>query len=151
MTVTVAAAVEAAQGLAAVGFGLFTAYETIAGEAVDAASAIGLTVIALLGGAGMLGCAWGLVRAESWSRAPTALTQLFSLPVAWSLWQSDQHLIGLPLGVAAVIALVAVVSPPSTAWLVADDEDDDDGDEEEVEGAGENDEVTGDAKPRSDA
>jgi len=144
MTVNVAAAVEAAQGVAAVGFGLFTAYETMAGEAVDAASAIGLTVIALLGGAGMLGCAWGLLRAESWSRAPTALTQLFALPVAWSLWQSDQHVIGLPLGLLAAVALVAVVSPPSTDWLVRDVEDEDEGEDDDADAAGE-------AKPRSDA
>jgi hypothetical protein len=144
MTVNVAAALEAAEGVAAVGFGLFTGYETLAGEAVDAATAIGVTVLALLGGAGMLGCARGLVRADSWSRAPTVLTQLFAIPVAWSLWQSDQHLIGLPLGLVAVVALVAALSPPSTAWLVRDDED------EDAAESSENDEATGEVKPRSD-
>ncbi|MEV3920143.1 hypothetical protein [Actinomadura coerulea] len=126
-TVQAAAALQAAEGAAAVGFGVFTGVETATGAAVDPASAIGVTVLALAGGLGMLGCARGLLRADQWSRAPTVLTQLFALPIAWSLWQSGQPAIAVPLGVVAVLALIAALSPPSTAWLVEDhDEDDED-------------------------
>ena len=126
-TVQAAAALQAAEGAAAVGFGVFTGVETAAGSAVDPASAIGVTVLALAGGLGMLGCARGLLRAAQWSRAPTVLTQLFALPIAWSLWQSDRPAIAVPLGVVAVLALITVLSPPSTAWLIEDhDEDDED-------------------------
>ncbi|SNS05900.1 hypothetical protein [Actinomadura mexicana] len=138
-TVQAAAALQAAEGAAAVGFGVFTGVETAAGAAVDPASAIGVTVLALAGGLGMLGCARGLLRAAQWSRAPTVLTQLFALPIAWSLWQSDRLAIAVPLGVVAVLALIAVLSPPSTAWLIEDhDEDDEDSpnDPEPAEPAG---------------
>ncbi|MFB4311610.1 hypothetical protein [Actinomadura sp. GTD37] len=123
-TVRAAAALEAAEGLAAVGFGVYTGVETAAGAAVDPASAIGVTVLALAGGAGMLACARGLLRADQWSRAPAVLTQLFALPVAWSLWQGDRPAIAIPLGAVALLALVTVLSPPSTAWLIEDHDDD---------------------------
>ncbi|MEV4002184.1 hypothetical protein [Actinomadura sp. NPDC049753] len=129
-TVQAAAALQAAEGAAAVGFGVFTGVETAAGAAVDPASAIGVTVLALAGGLGMLGCARGLLRAAQWSRAPTVLTQLFALPIAYSLWQSDRPAIAVPLGVVAVLALIAVLSPPSTAWLIEDHDEDDRDDEE---------------------
>lgn len=126
-TVQAAAALMGAEGLAAVGFGVFTGVETAAGAAVDPASAIGVTVLALAGGLGMLACARGLLRADQWSRAPSVLTQLFALPIAWSLWQSDQPALAIPLGAVAVAALVTVLSPPSTAWLIEDHDEDEGG------------------------
>jgi hypothetical protein len=123
-TVQAAAALEAAEGLVAVGFGGYTGVETAIGAAVDPVSAIGVTVLALAGGIGMLACARGLLRAEQWSRAPTVLTQLFALPIAWSLWQSDQPGIAVPLGTVAVLTLITVLSPPTTTWLIDEDEDD---------------------------
>ncbi|WP_242885187.1 hypothetical protein [Actinomadura litoris] len=140
-TVQAAAALEAAEGLAAVGFGVFTGIETVAGSAVDPVSAVGVTVLALVGGIAMLGCARGLLRADQWSRAPTVLTQLFALPVAWSLWQSERPEIAIPMGAAAVLALIMVLSPPSTAWLVEDPEERGPDEEEDADGA--------DAAPRS--
>ncbi|WP_225991763.1 hypothetical protein [Actinomadura montaniterrae] len=127
ITVRAAAALEGAEGLGAVAFGVYTGVETASGAAVDPVSAIGVTVLALAGGLGMLACARGLLRGAQGSRAPTVLTQLFALPVAWSLWQSDRPGIAVPMGVVAVLALVAVLSPASTAWLVHDhDEDEED-------------------------
>ncbi|CNE96901.1 integral membrane protein [Mycobacterium tuberculosis] len=125
-TVQAAAALEGAEGLAAVGFGVYTGVETAIGAAVDPASAIGVTVLALAGGIGMLACARGLLRADQWSRAPTVLTQLFALPIAWSMWQSDRPGIAVPMGLVAALALITVLSPPSTAWLI-DDHDEDTG------------------------
>ncbi|GLZ14790.1 hypothetical protein Acsp04_50250 [Actinomadura sp. NBRC 104425] len=119
-TVHGAAALVAAEGLTAIGFGLFTGYETVIGAAVDPATAIAVTVIALGAGAGMLGCARGLLRGDGWSRSPGVLVQLFALPVAWSLWQSGQYWLAVPLGLVAVAALVLLLSPPTTAWLVHD-------------------------------
>ncbi|MFD0683016.1 hypothetical protein [Actinomadura fibrosa] len=146
-TVHVAAALEAAEGLAAVGFGVFTGVETAAGAAVDPVSGIGVTVLALAGGLGMLACARGMLRADAWSRAPTVLTQLFALPVAWSLWQSERPGIALPLGAAAVVTLVAVLSPPSTAWLVQDREAGDEADDGPEDEAG----TTAEVKPETTA
>ncbi|MDL4771965.1 hypothetical protein [Actinomadura xylanilytica] len=129
-TVLAAAALEAAEGVAAVGFGGYVGVETAIGSAVDPVSAIGVTVLALAGGIGMLACARGLLRGQQGSRAPTVLTQLFALPVAWSLWQSDQAFTAIPLGVVAALTLVLVLSPPSTAWLVHGGEDDGPDDED---------------------
>ncbi|WP_174548829.1 hypothetical protein [Actinomadura formosensis] len=129
ITVQAAAALEAVEGLVAVGFGGYTGVETALGAAVDPASAIGVTVLSLAGGLGMLGCARGLLRADQWSRAPTVLTQLFALPIAWSLWQSERPAIAIPMGVIAVLALIAVLSPPTTAWLM-EEHDEDERDEE---------------------
>jgi hypothetical protein len=126
VAVTVTAALVAAEGLTALGFGLFAGYETVTGEALDPATAIGVTVLALAGGVGMLGCARGLLRGASWSRAPAALIQFFALPVAWSLWQGGRYLIAVPLGVVAVLALVTLFTPASTGWLVTWDEQDED-------------------------
>lgn len=151
ITVQAAAALEGVEGVVAVGFGVYTGVETSIGAAVDPASAIAVTVLALAGGLGMLGCARGLLRADQWSRAPTVLTQLFALPVAWSLWQSDRPAIAIPLALIAVLALVAVLSPPSTAWLITD-HDEDDGDGEDAPDHGPEDDerpVAANGEPRS--
>jgi divalent metal cation (Fe/Co/Zn/Cd) transporter len=116
--VTAAAALEAVEGLAALGFGAFVAWETITGTPNDPATAWGVAGMALLGGICMLAVARGLIRAERWSRAPAVLTQLFALPVAWSLLQSDQLLYALPLGAVALVTLVLVLSGPVTNWLL---------------------------------
>ncbi|GLW62393.1 hypothetical protein Arub01_06370 [Actinomadura rubrobrunea] len=126
ITVHGAAALVAAEGAVATGFGLFTGYETVIGAAVDPATAIAVTVLALGAGAGMFGCARGLLRGAAWSRSPSVLVQLFALPVAWSLWQSEQYWLAVPLGLLAVASLVLLLSPPTTAWLVHEEQAGDD-------------------------
>ncbi|WP_051467932.1 hypothetical protein [Actinomadura oligospora] len=134
--VTAAAALEGAEGLAAVGFGLFSGIETATGAAVDPTSAVAVTVLALGGGLAMLGCARLLLRGDSRGRAPIVLTQLFALPVAWSLWQSDQPALAIPLGAVAIITLLLVLSPPVTAWInLQDGRDDDEDDADTAEDA----------------
>lgn len=115
--VIVAAVIEAAQGLAALAGGLYVGWETLVGRPADPVSAIGVTVLALMGGAGMCAVARGLLRRERWSRSPAVLTQLFALPVSWSLLQSDQFGYGLPLAAGAVIALVLLLSAPAARAL----------------------------------
>lgn len=129
ITIQAAAALQAAEGLGAAAFGAYTGVETATGAAVDPIAAIGVTVLALAAGLGMLACARGLLRADQWSRAPAVLTQFFALPVAWSLWQSEQYLFAAPLGVGAALALVLVLTPPSNAWLLEDHDEDGGGDD----------------------
>jgi hypothetical protein len=117
----IGAAVEAVEGAAGLGFGLFVGWETIVGKPLDLASAIGVAVLALLGGLGMLAVARGLVRAERWSRSPGVVTQLFGLFLAWNMIQSQQWAYGVPLAVGAIIALIALLSGPTTAALVEED------------------------------
>jgi hypothetical protein len=124
-TLIISAAVEAAEGLAGLVFGLFVGWETIAGKPVDLASAIGVAVLALLGGLGMLAVARGLLRLERWSRSPAVVTQLFALFIAWNMIQSEQPGYGVPLVVAAVLALIGLLSGPTTTALFAGDPADD--------------------------
>jgi hypothetical protein len=116
-TLTVAAGLEAAEGVAAISFGLFVGWETVFGEPQDSAGAIAVTVVAVLGGAGMLVVARGLLLARRWGRAPAVVTQLFALFIAWNLVQSDQLLYGVPLGVCALTAMIMLLSRPSTEAL----------------------------------
>jgi hypothetical protein len=120
-TLIVSAAVEAAEGAAGLGFGFFAGWETIAGKPLDLGGAIGVAVLALLGGLGMLAVARALWRAERWSRSPAVLTQLFALFLAWNLIQSHQPWYGVPLAVGAIIALIALLSGPTTAALFEQD------------------------------
>ncbi|POM24744.1 hypothetical protein BTM25_33790 [Actinomadura rubteroloni] len=119
-----AAALEAVEGLTATGIGVFVGVETAVGSPVDPVSAVGVTVLALIGGVAMLAVARGILLGDARSRAPGVLTQLFALPVAWSLWQSGRPEIALPLGAVALAALVALLSPANTAWLAREADDD---------------------------
>jgi hypothetical protein len=111
---TAAAGLEAAEGVAALAFGLFVGWETLFGDPQDVGSAIGVTLMAFLAGAGMLAVARGLLRARRWGRAPAMVTQLFGLFIAWNLIQSDQYGYGVPLAGGAVIAVVLLLSRPIT-------------------------------------
>ncbi|SEF82999.1 hypothetical protein SAMN04489712_102191 [Thermomonospora echinospora] len=133
-TVTAAAVLEGAEGLAALGFGAFVAWETLVGKPLDPVTAWAVTGMALLGGCCMLAVARGLLTAERWSRAPVVLTQLFALPVSWSLLQSEQYAYGVPLITAAVLTLVLVLSNPSTEFLLRAEEND--GQEDNGQGNG---------------
>jgi hypothetical protein len=153
-TVTAAAVLEAAEGVAALGFGVFVGWETVVGKPLDPVTAWAVTGMALLGGCCMLAVARGLLTAERWSRAPVVLTQLFALPVSWSLLQSEQYVYGVPLITVAVLTLVMVLSSPSTRFLLGaeDDEDDEDGaDRRSGDGAaaGTGSEAAGGPGPRS--
>jgi hypothetical protein len=116
-TLIAAAGLEAGEGIAALSFGLFVGWETLFGDPQDRAGAIGVTVLAVLGGAGMLVVARGLLRAQRWGRAPAVVTQLFALFIAWNLIQSDQFLYGLPLAACALAAAILLLSSPSTNAL----------------------------------
>ncbi|WP_106399658.1 hypothetical protein [Actinocorallia populi] len=112
-TLLLAAALEGLVGLIAVGGGLFTAVETVVGDPRNTTTALAVAAMAIGGGALILKVAHGLYGAASWSRSPAVLTQLFLLPVAVTLVQSDRPQLGYPLVVLAVCALVALFSRPT--------------------------------------
>ena len=120
---TIAAAIVALQGLAAFGFGLYVGWESVAGHPHDRVSAFGVTALAMGAGAGLITVARGLLRAERWTRSPAVLVQLFAMPVAVSLIQSEQPWIGYPLIVTAVVALLMLLSKPTATALYGEDEE----------------------------
>ncbi|HEU5160636.1 MAG TPA: hypothetical protein VFU43_26800 [Streptosporangiaceae bacterium] len=116
-TLTVAAGLQAAEGLAALVFGLFVGWEAVFGTPLETGGAFGVAVLGILGGAGMLVVARGLLRLRRWGRAPALVTQLLAIFVAWNLIQSDQFGYGLPLAACAIAAAVLLLSRPSTQAL----------------------------------
>ena len=115
LTLIIAALVVALEGLVAFGLGVYAAVNTIAGQAQEVTTAAAESAFGLLIGAGLLWVAWGgLLRAERWGRAPGVLTQIFLIPVGVTITQSGLPGMGVPLIVAAVIGLVALLAPPTT-------------------------------------
>ena len=75
------------------------------------------TVFFLLVAAGVLGCAWGLLRMAAWSRGPLLLTQLIALGLAWNV--KDLPLLSVLLVVAALVALAGMLHPDTMRALGA--------------------------------
>ncbi len=122
-TLLLAAVLESLVGLIAVAGGLYTAVETVVGEPQNTTTALAVAALAIGGGALMLKVAHGLYLAQGWSRSPAVLTQLFLLPVAVTLVQSDRPELGYPLVALAVCALVALLAPPTGLALYGTGED----------------------------
>jgi hypothetical protein len=129
----VAAAVCAVEALALVGFCLFYLWELVRGAGDDPArvvmSALLIAVFAV--GMGLLARGWWSGR--NWPSTPTIVWNLLLLPVAWSLYQADR------VGVAVVLAVVAVVGTGSAGAAKTSSEDDsadDGGDDSGDEAAG---------------
>ncbi|GAA1658257.1 hypothetical protein GCM10009733_064960 [Nonomuraea maheshkhaliensis] len=121
LTLLIAAAVVAVEGLVALGLGVFVAVETLTGTPDDMTSAVAEAVFGLLVGAGLLWVAWGgLFRMERWGRSPAVVTQIFMLPVGGTLITSDLPQLGIPLIVVALAGLAALLAPPTTHALYGD-------------------------------
>ncbi|RVX44454.1 hypothetical protein EDD27_7188 [Nonomuraea polychroma] len=121
LTLVIAAAVVALEGLIALGLGLFVAVEALTGKPGDMTTALAEAAFGVLIGAGLLWVAWGgLFKMERWGRSPGVLTQIFVMPVAVTLIQSDQPQLGIPLIVVALAGLVTLLLPPTTRALYGD-------------------------------
>jgi hypothetical protein len=120
-TLSVAAAVLALQGVAALLLGGFVAVETLVGDPDDVASSLFEAAFGLGVGAGLLWVARGALRCERWSRSPGVVAQIFALPVIYTTLQSGQYLVAVPLAVTAAVALVALLAPPTAKALYGED------------------------------
>ncbi|MEV7009779.1 hypothetical protein [Streptosporangium sp. NPDC051022] len=123
LTLTVAAAVVALEGVVALLLGLYVGVETVIGRPSDVVSSIFVAGFGILVGVALLWVAVGMLRAERWARSPGVLAQIFAVVIGVTLIQSDQRAIGIPLIAAAVIGLVALLSPPTTHALYGDHQD----------------------------
>ena len=120
MTLTVAAAVMAVEGATVLLLGGYAGVETVIGRPSDVMNSIAVAAFGIGIGAALLWVGWGMLQSERWSRSPGVLTQIFAIPVAVTMIQSDQRVIGVSLIVLAVIGLVTLLSPPTTHALYGD-------------------------------
>ncbi|AJP03738.1 membrane protein [Streptomyces cyaneogriseus subsp. noncyanogenus] len=116
---TVAAGLNALEGLALVVGGVWMLVGGLTGHPDDRTSAVtgGVTLIVL--SLLPLLAARGLLALRGWSRGPAVITQIMALPVAYNLLQADSIAIpaGIALAVVAVAALVLIVNPETTRAL----------------------------------
>lgn len=103
-----AAAIVALQGLVSVGYGIAEAVH-ITGERVAMGASTSLFFLAY--GAGLVLCAWGLTRLNSWARGPVLLAQLISLGLAWNFRDAETVLASVGFAVPAVLVLVGMLHP----------------------------------------
>ena len=106
----VAGALVAAEALVLVGLAVYVVVETFAATAEEPGGALALAGLALVTGAGLGGCAYGLVQGRGWTRAPVVTWQLLQAGVAMPLLRRDAWPVGIPLLVAAVAVLALVLT-----------------------------------------
>ncbi|MEV6952295.1 hypothetical protein [Streptomyces sp. NPDC051183] len=117
---TAAAALTALEGLALAGLGVYMLFVGIAGDpdSPQQAETGGVTLLVLA--ALPLIAARGLRLGRRWSRGPALITQLMSLPVAWTLWTGGGAVMvaaAVALAVAAVAVVGLLVNPTATEAL----------------------------------
>ncbi|MFE2288299.1 hypothetical protein ACFXDJ_29545 [Streptomyces sp. NPDC059443] len=116
---TAAAALTALEGVALAGLGVYMLYAGIGGgsESFKIAETGGITLLGLA--ALPLIAARGLRLGRRWSRGPALITQLMSIPVAWTLWNTGGAITvaAVALGVAAVAVVALLVNPTATVAL----------------------------------
>lgn len=71
-------------------------------------------------GAGLLLCATGLWRRQSWARSPVVVAQLITLLTAYSFVGGETTWVAVVLAAVSGAALVCVLHPQSIAALAAD-------------------------------
>jgi len=118
-TLPLAALIVAVQGLAVLTLGFALLVNSVVGNPDSLVGAIFIGVLAAMGGAGLLLCAWGLRRRRRWSRSPALVWQLLMIPVGWYQVQGGLRWLGLSLvGVSALGAFLLLV--PATTQALQD-------------------------------
>lgn len=109
----VVVAVVVLEGLVMAGYGGWLLWRLGAGGATNRDVAQGTGVYFLAFGAVVCLLALALARRHGWALGAATFLQVLALPVAWTMLREGFWLGGLPIGVAAVAALVAAVSEPA--------------------------------------
>jgi hypothetical protein len=115
----VAASLVAVEGLLLL---LFAVLELASLDSDRIAMGATTSIFFLAYGAGLLLCAWSLVRVQSWARSPVVLTQLIGLGVAWSFRGGDTTAVAVAIAVVAVVVLAGLFHPASLTALADDGE-----------------------------
>ncbi len=72
-------------------------------------------------GGGLLFCARGLSRVQSWARGPVLAVELIGVLLSFSFWGGETTLVAIVILLVSLAALVGVLHPASTRALAADE------------------------------
>ena len=112
-----AALIVAVQGLAILTLAFALLVSSVVGSPDSLVGAIFIGVLAAMGGAGLLLCAWGLRHRRRWSRSPALVWQLLMIPVGWYQVQGGMRWLGVSLVAVSAVGLLLLVVPATTEAL----------------------------------
>jgi hypothetical protein len=112
-----AAVIVAVQGLAMIILGFALLVISVVGNPDSLTGAILIGVLAALGGAGLLLCAWGLRHRRRWSRSPALVWQLLMIPVGWYQVQGGMRWLGVSLVAVSALGALLLLVPATTQAL----------------------------------
>jgi len=113
-----AAVLVGAEGLVFVGLAIL---ELANLNTARVALAVTTALFFLVMGAGLLACARGLSRVQSWARGPVVAVQLIALLLSFSFWGGQTRPGAVVLALVSVGVLVGVLHPASTRALAEED------------------------------
>ena len=82
---------------------------------------VGLSILFFVCAAALAVCAYGLLRMQSWSRAPIVLAQLITLGLAWD-YRSNNTPVAIGLLIYAVVTLACLFHRSSLEALTSQDQ-----------------------------
>ncbi|NKY86756.1 hypothetical protein [Nocardia veterana] len=83
----------------------------------SAVSAYGTAAWFVILAGAVLAAGIGLLRGKRWGRAIVVIAQILLLPAAWYMLSSHRPELAIPVGLAALITLGLIFSPPSVHWM----------------------------------
>jgi hypothetical protein len=116
-TLPLAALIVAVQGLAILTLGFALLVSSVVGSPDSLVGAIFIGVLAVMGGAGLLLCAWGLRHRRRWSRSPALVWQFLMIPVGWYQVQGGMRWLGVSLVAVSAVGALLLVVPATTQAL----------------------------------
>jgi hypothetical protein len=115
LTLVVAAALLAVEGLAGLGYAVLELGQI---RMTRAEVGVGVAILMACFGLVLLLVARGVFLGKRWSRAPAVVMQLILLPLAWSFKGGSTTWVAVVLAVVAITALVGLLHPRSTAVFI---------------------------------
>jgi hypothetical protein len=104
----------ALQALAVLGWAVFEVVRAGSGRTSTTGTAVALGGLLVVFAGTLTVMALGWQRGAGWQKTPTVVWNLLLLPVAWSLVQGGGTLLGLVVGVVALVGLAAAVATPTS-------------------------------------
>jgi hypothetical protein len=112
-TLRLAAGVLAAEAAALAVAGVLAAVDAAAGRSSRASNGVALTLFLFIVVAGMAAIAYGIARAQPWSRTPAVMIQVLTGIIAVYLLQAHRFDWGIPALLLAVAGLASLLAPAS--------------------------------------